>query len=512
MSRQSGGFSKFRAAVFHTHASQRHNFFSHGSAFAVLRAGIQYGGIDERMSGPKLMELRRLRRAALRKHNLEKMAELKARYARLFREVAEWRARLAEVGIDVPQQLESLAAIERKYAPLLDGQKDVEVVREFSSIVESLGEFTDGLRLRHEEKLAEIDNRVAQLHRDHDTLEWMGAERNSLPPRFSFSGSLSELERAEMEVAGLKKRLSQPKAASPDKPDNLPGPARGKVKTISDLIKEKAKSEKPAAPAGFDDLQRQIQNAARALSRYDRAAAEEMRAAARAAGELKDPVRSRLSLENILLGVPAALARAKDRSVRLEEINVLIDSAAAFSSPAVLEIVRQLRDEAGSTAAGSNFVKLKESLARSIAEEQAAQEREEKRRALLDSLKELGYETNEQLETALVREGRLVFSSPRHADYALEVVANQDLSQVQTALVRFTGEPTLTEEQRRRDIEHEEQWCGDHLQLRRRIAERGFEVNLRAQQKPGEHPIKILPLPTEQRRQPGAQRPQLRSK
>ena len=45
------------------------------------------------------MELRRLRRAALRKHNLERVAELKARYGRLSEQVRQLKEKLGAVGV-----------------------------------------------------------------------------------------------------------------------------------------------------------------------------------------------------------------------------------------------------------------------------------------------------------------------------------------------------------------------------------------------------------------------------
>ena len=77
-------------------------------------------------------------------------------------------------------------------------------------------------------------------------------------------------------------------------------------------------------------------------------------------------------------------------------------------------------------------------------------------------------------------------------EYAVQMVANPDLNQLQTALVRYADNSEMTEQQKRRDREREETWCADHARLCEMMAGRGLETQFKMQIKPGEHPVKVV--------------------
>ena len=125
--------------------------------------------------------------------------------------------------------------------------------------------------------------------------------------------------------------------------------------------------------------------------------------------------------------------------------------------------------------------------------ELARLEHERKRHAILESLTELGYETSEGMETALAQAGKLVIRKPGDTDYAVEVVSDANLSMVQTTMVRYTDAPEMTEQQRQRDCEREEEWCADHARLRDRLAKQGLATSFKLKLPSGEHPVKVVP-------------------
>lgn len=94
--------------------------------------------------------------------------------------------------------------------------------------------------------------------------------------------------------------------------------------------------------------------------------------------------------------------------------------------------------------------------------------------------------------TALVEAGKLVIHKPGEADYAVELVANADLSLVQTAMVRYSDSDTLTEQQRLRDHEREAEWCGDHKRIRDQLEQRGYQTSFKMQMPAGTHPVRLV--------------------
>jgi hypothetical protein len=204
-----------------------------------------------------------------------------------------------------------------------------------------------------------------------------------------------------------------------------------------------------------------------------------------------DPGRRRMLTEGLLLDSGARLRTLRQRAGLGEQARKLIDSVAHLADPAINDLVSELRRMVDSEDFRDlESVRLRIPAAMAAAE--ARREREYKRRALIDALKGIGYETNEGLETAFVKDGRLVLRRPGEDDYAVEMVANRDLTQLQTALVRFADSAEVTEQQRRRDMEREESWCQDHARLREQMAARGLETGFKMQLKPGEHPVKVL--------------------
>ena len=205
-----------------------------------------------------------------------------------------------------------------------------------------------------------------------------------------------------------------------------------------------------------------------------------------------DAGRRRRFYENLVLDCSARLKQLRATQAWIAELDKLIEDAAAYAGTAVDEVATALRDlrRAGRPEVLAPW---RERLAATQQRELARLERERKRQAILDSLADLGYETNAGLETALVQAGKLVVRKPGESDYAVEIVSDAGLSMVQTTMVRYSDTPELTEQQRRRDTEREDEWCADHARLRERLAKQGLATSFKLKLPSGEHPVKIVP-------------------
>ena len=73
-----------------------------------------------------------------------------------------------------------------------------------------------------------------------------------------------------------------------------------------------------------------------------------------------------------------------------------------------------------------------------------------------------------------------------------EMVVDEDLSMLQTTMVRHAETEEMSDQQRLRDKEREEAWCADHARLREKMAANGMETQFKLKIAAGEHPVKVV--------------------
>jgi hypothetical protein len=117
------------------------------------------------------------------------------------------------------------------------------------------------------------------------------------------------------------------------------------------------------------------------------------------------------------------------------------------------------------------------------------------------AFEELGYEVDEGFETLTAEEGEAVLTRGDWAQHAVKVRVD-DARQVRMALLRT--EPAESDDQRRLDIEREEQWCASFDAARERLAAAGIHADVRRRVEPGEQRLPVM----QQRRS----RPQARAR
>jgi hypothetical protein len=113
------------------------------------------------------------------------------------------------------------------------------------------------------------------------------------------------------------------------------------------------------------------------------------------------------------------------------------------------------------------------------------QERDEHRyvtNALREAFGELGYDLTEGFETMTARDGEAVLTRGDWPQHAVRVRID-DARLVRMALLRT--EPAESDDQRRLDIEREEQWCESFDAARERLAEAGVRADVRWRVEPG---------------------------
>ncbi|NBV23688.1 MAG: hypothetical protein EBS05_17430 [Proteobacteria bacterium] len=206
-----------------------------------------------------------------------------------------------------------------------------------------------------------------------------------------------------------------------------------------------------------------------------------------------DAARRRRLYESLALESSARLKQLRATQAWLAEVDALIEEAEPYTGTAVDAVANALRDlrRAGRP---EELKPWREQLAAAQQSALAKLERERKRAAILESLTELGYEASEGMETALAQAGKLVIRKPGDENYAIEVVSDAKLSMVQTTMVRYADSPEMTEQQRLRDQEREEEWCADHARWREGLAKQGLATSFKLQLTAGSHPVKVVQI------------------
>ncbi|MFB9839289.1 hypothetical protein ACFFNX_44815, partial [Actinoallomurus acaciae] len=120
--------------------------------------------------------------------------------------------------------------------------------------------------------------------------------------------------------------------------------------------------------------------------------------------------------------------------------------------------------------------------------------------ALREAFEGLGYEVDEGFETLTADSGEAVLTRGDWSQHAVEVRVD-DARQIRMALLRT--EPAESDDQRRLDVEREEQWCASFEAARERLERAGIHADVRWRIEPGEHRLPVAQRRRD-RRQPQA--------
>jgi hypothetical protein len=109
--------------------------------------------------------------------------------------------------------------------------------------------------------------------------------------------------------------------------------------------------------------------------------------------------------------------------------------------------------------------------------------------ALREAFEGLGYAVSEGFETLTAQDGEAFLTKDDWSQHAIKVRVD-DARQVRMALLRT--EPAEGDEQRRLDLEREEQWCASFDAARERLAEAGIQADVRWRIEQGEQQLPVV--------------------
>ena len=205
-----------------------------------------------------------------------------------------------------------------------------------------------------------------------------------------------------------------------------------------------------------------------------------------------DEARQRLVYDALLIECSALLKELRHSRAWQREVGEMIDGFAHLQG----SDAETMRNELENLLRKGVVVDLavrKQQLADMVRTEEVRLFREEKRRAVVESLTSLGYEVVDgKMQTALVDAGKLYLQKAGEREYAVEFVVDHELSLIQTELVRFTGAARTSSQQKLRDRESEDSWCSDHAAMMEQLRRRGLESRFRLKIPSGQKAVKVV--------------------
>jgi hypothetical protein len=217
---------------------------------------------------------------------------------------------------------------------------------------------------------------------------------------------------------------------------------------------------------------------------------------AEAVREEKSSARRKMLYDGLLIECSRKVKSAKEYEAWSRGLRELQVESTLLKSAEGKEFAKELEavERSGDTAV--ELRELGEHMKAIRAEEQSAGETEKRIKAVLESLKEQGYEVSEEImEVATVKKGKLVFEPialnlPGEEDYAVLVKVVGE-NRVQTEMVRY-DDAEESANQKIRDKEKEETWCSHHARMRKDLEGLGYSIKLKLKKNAGELPVRVV--------------------
>ncbi|MFC4911167.1 response regulator receiver protein [Actinomadura gamaensis] len=185
-------------------------------------------------------------------------------------------------------------------------------------------------------------------------------------------------------------------------------------------------------------------------------------------------------------------ATDEDRRSVVEAARLLAETGGSQDAETVLTEVR-LRVQAANENARSRREQVRQERERQDALEQAEAERQYVLSQVTRAFEDLGYEVQQSFETLTADNGSLVLSKGDWPDHSVRMRLDGD-AKLRAKMIRET--PVLDENDRRVDVEREQEWCDAFEQARERLEDAGIGSDVTWRLAPG---VERLPVRAEAR-------------
>lgn len=327
-------------------------------------------------------------------------------------------------------------------------QKDLQRRRLDLGFANSIRKMYAAFDLRRDAAMSEIQRQTADLRREMEALQ---AEAHAVTTMASLSALAARVGAlAQAEAAGETLRLQQSAASRAETATRIAGRApvgltdaeRADIVALAEAF---VAAETPGMERGREEeLRRRVQS----LHKADETRRLHLALAADLRAEL-------LGLE----GPDVALARQ-----------------------AIVAV------EAGQRALDPGF---EQQVRKTAAQAREASDRAYALEVLRDEFSALGYEVGETFDSAFLNGGKLAISRADRTDYAVDISIDPRDRTLSTCLIRTSASPLSAAEQRLRDREAEEGWCGDYARILAAASRRKVQARVTLRIAPGAEPVAV---------------------
>ncbi|WP_019629505.1 hypothetical protein [Actinomadura atramentaria] len=209
--------------------------------------------------------------------------------------------------------------------------------------------------------------------------------------------------------------------------------------------------------------------------------------APRAAEAAPEPPDLRAALERVLARLLPDAADA-DRAAVARAARLLADAATGQDAQGALTEVR-LRVQEANDRTREHRARERRRAAEAEAAERAADERRYVLESVTAAFEDLGYEVRAGFETLTAADGALLLTRGDWPDHSVKMRV-EDAGRVRAALVRERA--ARGEDDRRLDVEREEQWCAAFEEARARLAAAGVAAAVAWRLEPGVRELPVM--------------------
>ncbi|WP_026413990.1 hypothetical protein [Actinomadura oligospora] len=185
-------------------------------------------------------------------------------------------------------------------------------------------------------------------------------------------------------------------------------------------------------------------------------------------------------------------ATDEDRRNVIDAAKLLSETGSAQDAETVLSEVR-LRVQGANNNARTRREQVRRARAEQDAREQAEAERQYVLTEVTKAFEDLGYEVQQSFETLTADSGSLVLSKGDWTDHSVRMRLDGD-AKLRAKMMRAT--PVLSENDRRVDVEREQEWCDAFEAARERLQDAGIGSDVTWRLAPG---VERLPVRSEAR-------------
>ncbi|MBC8953453.1 hypothetical protein [Xenorhabdus sp. PB62.4] len=201
---------------------------------------------------------------------------------------------------------------------------------------------------------------------------------------------------------------------------------------------------------------------------------------------LKDEVQRQLRADSLIFELAAQIRQEHHLQDRRTQLAVAIAELESLDDEESITIAREadsVAQQGSLSEITARLVLVNDAIIRIERRIIAA----ERRNVVLEGLRELGYQVNENTVNAWLVDGQVVISHPSTPDYGLELGAGgEESARFQARTVAFSEERDTT-----RDRDIDAIWCHQHHQLQENLAKSGAELTIDRALPPGSGKVKV---------------------